>query len=93
MPLYITLAKFTDEGVKNMKDVSRLMAMSDEKLRAAGITVTRYFTIGSEYDVVAIVDAPNDEIAAKVGISVQTQGHVRLRTSRAFTQDEFMKLL
>jgi uncharacterized protein with GYD domain len=93
MPHYISLVKFTDQGVKNVKDYSMQLEAADQRAKAAGIKVTRYFTLGSEYDIVVVVDAPNDEVVAKTGLGIMSQGFVRGKATRAFTLDEFLKLI
>jgi len=39
MPQYIVLAKFTDEGVKNMKEFPKQVEAADQKLKAAGLAI------------------------------------------------------
>jgi uncharacterized protein with GYD domain len=40
-----------------------------------------------------ILDAPDDEAVAKWALAIATNGHVRTRTTRAFTDKEFDDLL
>jgi uncharacterized protein with GYD domain len=89
---YIILGKFTDEGVKNIKEFPKQLEAAEQKLKAAGIKVTRYFTQG-KYDIVVFVEAPSDEAMARVAMAISSQGHVRLQTMRAFTQAEFLKMI
>ena len=93
MATFIMLASFTEQGVKNAKqtieraDAFRHMA---EKL---GVKVKDlYWTLGSR-DVVAICDAPNDEAATALALSVSGRGNVRSETLRAFSFDEMKGIL
>ncbi|MEQ1614334.1 MAG: GYD domain-containing protein, partial [Hyphomicrobiaceae bacterium] len=59
----------------------------------AGATVKEiYWTLGS-HDIVAICDAPDDETATALSLSIASRGNVRSETLRAFTGDEMKKIL
>ncbi len=51
-----------------------------------------YWTQGSR-DIVAICEAPDDETATTLALSVAARGNVRSETSRAFSLDEVQKTL
>ena len=46
-----------------------------------------YWTLG-QFDVVAIIDAPNDESATAFSLAIGAAGNVRTQTMRAFSKDE-----
>jgi uncharacterized protein with GYD domain len=45
------------------------------------------------YDFVAIVEAPDDEAAAKFALITGAQGNVSTETMRAFSESDFERLL
>ena len=45
------------------------------------------------YDAVVISEAPSDEVAAKFALTIGAQGNVRTETVRAFTEDEYRKIV
>jgi uncharacterized protein with GYD domain len=45
------------------------------------------------YDAVVIAEAPNDETMAKLALGVGSQGAIHTETLRAFTEDEFRKII
>ena len=51
-----------------------------------------YYTFG-EYDVVIIVEAPNDETVMSLMLKVGSAGNVRTKTLKAFTAEEGMKII
>lgn len=93
MATYIILANFTDKGVHDVKDtISR-----GDKFKAmatnAGVTVKDiYWTIGT-FDSVALCEAPDDETATALALSVATRGNVRTQTLRAFSSEEMGRIL
>ena len=92
MAHYIVLGTFTDEGVRNLKDLPKQLETANQRIEAAGIKITRYFTMG-QYDIVVLVEAPNDEAVARTAMAIASQGHVRTTTLKAFTEAEFLKIL
>ena len=46
-----------------------------------------------EYDIVVIAELPNDEAAAKLALTLGSAGNIKSRTSRAFTEAEYRKLV
>ena len=46
-----------------------------------------------EYDVVAVTEGPNDEVAAAVALSIAAIGNVKTLTMRAFMEKEFSEIV
>ena len=92
MPHYIVLVNFTDQGIRNIGNLRQDLASRDQQLSAAGIKIQRYFTLG-QYDVVAVVEAPDDEAMATMALRIGSAGDLRTTTLKAFTQDEFLDLM
>jgi uncharacterized protein with GYD domain len=51
-----------------------------------------YVTMG-QYDFVDVLEAPDDETAAKFALALGSLGNVHTETLRAFTQDEFRQIV
>ncbi len=45
------------------------------------------------YDLVSVVEAPDDETMAKIALSLGSQGNIRTETLRAFTEDEYREII
>ena len=45
------------------------------------------------YDMVVIIDAPNDEAFAKLAISIAKGGNIRTTTLKAFGEDQYRKII
>lgn len=93
MPRYIALIDWTEQGVRNFKDsVDRYEAASGA-LEALGVRFADvYWTLGT-HDIVAIVDAPDDETLAAGLLAVGAQGNIRTTTLRAFSRDEMRSVI
>jgi uncharacterized protein with GYD domain len=92
-PTYISLVKFTDQGIEGAKETTKRVAAWAAKVRSMGVTIKQmYWTLG-EYDQVCIFEAPDDETAASVLLAADMLGNIRTQTMRAFTASEMEKIL
>ena len=93
MPSYLMLANYTDQGIRNIKQSSqRLEAVKQAAQQAGGRMVFFYLTMG-QYDFAALVELPNDEVAARLLLTVGSQGNVRTTTLRAFQETEYQRIV
>ena len=88
MPTYVVLYNFTDEGLKNAKDTVKRARESRAENERRGFKVQGLYWTQGPYDLVAIVEAP-DENAMMAGLlNVAGAGNVRSQTMRAFSEAE-----
>lgn len=92
MPVYVTLFKWTDQGVEDIKSAP---AKIEESLKTAkergGKVLGMYITMGA-YDLVSIVEWPSDDAAVTTAMAISSRGNVRTTTMRAFTAPEFAEM-
>jgi uncharacterized protein with GYD domain len=93
MPTFITLLNFTQQGIEGIKDGPTRLDAAKQAYRAMGAEIKAFYLVMGQYDAVAVVEAPNDETVAKLLLSVGSLGNVRTETLRAFTEDEYRKLV
>ena len=89
---YIMLIRLTDQGIRNIKDTTRRADAAKSEVERIGGKLTVYWTFG-EYDMVCILEAPNDEAAMEFGLKVGSLGNVRTITLRAFTEEEIARVV
>ena len=93
MPTYVTLIKWTDQGRTKTKDLAMRYADGQKRIKGAkGKEIGTFVTMG-QYDMVSVVDAPNDEAMAKIALQIAGRGNAITETMRAFTMDEVAKLV
>jgi uncharacterized protein with GYD domain len=91
--MYVVLANFTDQGVRNVKDSTKRAEAFKELAKSSGASVKDlYWTLG-QYDIVATVDAPDDMAITALGLTLAKAGNVRTQTLRAFSQAEMGSIL
>ena len=93
MPIYITLFKFTDQGIKAVKDTPARNEDNFKFIEAMGGKVKGlYYTLG-EYDIVAISEMPTDEVGMTCALKIGSSGFVRTTTLKAFSFEEFTEII
>jgi uncharacterized protein with GYD domain len=93
MPTYIGLLNWTDQGIRNFKDSpKRADAFTDLVQRHGGTVQGTYWTIGP-YDLVGVIEVPDDESATAIMLELGAVGNVRSTTLRAFDRDEFAAII
>lgn len=94
MPTYIRLLRFSDQSMKDLKHLRDRVAAARKAYRDAGAELKEVFMVMGKYDIVAVVEAPNDETLAKVVLAQAGLGAFRsTETMRAFTEEEVAKLV
>ena len=89
---YIILARFTDQGIRNIKDTTRRADAAKSEAEKIGGKFTIYWTFG-KYDGIGILEAPNDEAAMEFGLRVGSLGNTRTTTLTAFTEEEITRVV
>jgi uncharacterized protein with GYD domain len=93
MPTYISLIRFTQKGMETIKEGPKRLDAAKERFRAAGGELKAFYLVTGQYDAVAIAELPNDEAVARVALANGSMGNVRTETLRAFTEDEYRKII
>ena len=93
MPHYINLISYTEQGLKNMKNMpDRVNAARQEMQKAGGKLVSFHLTLG-QYDGVVISEFPDDESYTTFVLGVAAQGNLRPTTLKAFTEEEMSRMV
>lgn len=93
MPHYISLINWTEQGIKNVKDSpKRAQAVRKAIEKIGGKLQLLYYTMG-QYDIVAIVEAPDDATAMQILLAIGSQGNVRTTTMKAFPESQGAKII
>ena len=93
MPTYISFLKYTQQGAENIKDSPKRLDAARKAYQAAGAKLKDFYLVTGRYDAVVIAEAPDDATVAKLAMAVGALGNVRTETMRAFTEDEYRKIV
>jgi uncharacterized protein with GYD domain len=93
VPVYITLMKFTSQGMAGIPAWRDRVEEAEQAIEArGGKLLDAYVTLG-RYDVVEIFEAPDDETAYQMLIELAKHGQVTTETLRAFTREEAERIV
>jgi uncharacterized protein with GYD domain len=93
MPRYVSLIDWTTQGVANFKDTVDRYGAAEEQFEQIGVRIVDvYWTLG-EHDIVAVLEAPDDETATAALLVLGSRGNVRTKTMRAFSRDEMRAVI
>ena len=93
MATYIVLGQFTDQGIRSVKDTTKRADAFKDMARRTGVTVKDvYWTLG-QYDVVTVVDSPDEASITALLLSAGSLGNLRTQALRAFTGDEMGRIV
>ena len=93
METYFIMGKFTQQGIQNIKQTTERADRFKEIAAQFGITVKDIYWLIGDYDVVNIVEAPDDKALQALLVHVGAWGNVRTTTLRAFGKSEMGAVL
>lgn len=93
MPTFITLLTFTQQGVEKIKEGPDRLDRAKAAIKASGGEMKAFYLTLGQYDAVAISEGPSDEAYATTMLALAAAGAVRSETLRAFTEEEYRKII
>jgi uncharacterized protein with GYD domain len=93
MATYISLLQFTQKGAETIKDGPKRLDAAKQRFKEAGAEIKAWYLAMGQYDAVAIFEAPNDEVVAKLALTTGMMGSVRTQTFRAFNEADYRKIV
>ena len=93
MARYISLFRFADQGIRNIKDTVKRGDAAMAEAEKMGIKIVEEFWTMGAYDGVVLFDAPDDETMTAFSLTVAKLGNVKTQTLRAFSGKEMSDIL
>lgn len=93
MPTYVTLIKWTEQGIKDVKSTVDRAEQARQAIEQLGGQMPTVFWTQGAYDLVSIVDFPDEETAMAFLLNLGQLGNLRTETLRAFSAEEMRRIL
>ena len=93
MATYISLIRYTQKGIENIKESPARLDAVKKAFQAVGAELKEFYLVTGQYDIVIVSEAPDDETVAKLSLAIGSGGAIRTETLRAFTEDEYRKII
>ncbi len=90
---FVILGKYTEEGVKGMKDSPKRLEQAKEVAKSFGGEIKQFYLTMGRYDFIVIAEAPSNEAVMKSLITVGAGGAVRTETLVAVPAEELGEIL
>ena len=91
--LFMVSINFTDQGIRTIKDAPKRSQAARELAKKVGAEIKQVYLTSGESDLVAFVEAPDGDSIAKLALALGAQGNVRTRTARAWSMEDFLKIV
>ena len=93
MAMYVSLLQFSDQGIRSVKDTTKRSAAATAEGEKMGVKITEALWTMGTYDLVLLLDAPDDETVSAFSLKLGSLGNVKSQTMRAFSREEMESLL
>jgi uncharacterized protein with GYD domain len=93
MPTYIALLKWTQQGISKVGSSPKRLDAGRKAFKKAGIEMKDVYLTMGRYDLVCVIDAPDDETYAKAILGLGSQGNVSTETLKAFSEDQYREIV
>ena len=93
MAMYVSLLQFTDQGIRNVKDTTKRAEAAIAEAEKMGMKIIEEFWTMGAYDVVLLLDAPDDATMTAFALKLGSLGNVKTQTMRAFRKEEMEGIL
>jgi len=90
---YVVLYKFTEQGLKKIREMPEHIRRGKQESEKLGIRVVGIWATMGPYDMIAIVDAPNDQVVATRLLETAAAGNFTTQTMRALSEEEFQQVV
>ncbi len=93
MATCITLLKFTQKGVENIKAGPTRLDQAKKIFSSKGAELKDFYLVIGQYDAVVITEEPDDSTTAGLRRAMGSLGNVSTETMRAFTEKEYRDIV
>jgi len=88
MPLYVVLYNLTEQGIRDIRATVQRAKDGQAESEELGFKMHHILWTQGPYDVVAIIEAPDEQAMMAGLMNIAEAGNARSLTMRAFTADE-----
>ncbi len=93
MATYLLLSTLTDEGRKTLKARPERLQEVNKEIEAMGGRVVSQYAVLGLYDFVNVVEAPSNEVIARISVELGSRGTVQITTLPAMSVETFVNAI
>ena len=92
MQTYVTLWKYTRDGLVDIKKTPKNFELAKKIIKNAGGKLLSVYGLVGEYDVITIMEMPDEKVAASTILRICSTGRITSQTMTALSIDDFLKI-
>jgi uncharacterized protein with GYD domain len=93
MSMYMLLCNYTDQAIRNMKEMPSRREAAREKAKKLGVEIKAAYLALGVYDLIIHLEAGDEEAVAKFVLSLASAGNLRTTTIKVFSEAEFDRII
>jgi len=91
--VYLMLTTLTDQGRKAIQEDPETLREINKEVEYMGVKILDQYALLGQYDFVNILEAPSNEVMAKLAIRLSAKGTFQTLTLAAITLDDLIDAL
>jgi len=93
MATFISLVNFTQQGLAKIKQSPDRLEISKQLFASMGAELKAFYLVMGRYDAVIISEAPDEETAVKLMLTIGSAGAIRTETMRAWAEEDYKAII
>ena len=93
MSVYLMLTTLTDQGRKAIQEDPEVIREINKEVEFMGVKILDQYALLGQYDFINILEAPSNEVMAKLAIRLSAKGTTQTLTLAAITLDNLIDAL
>jgi len=93
MATYIMLSTLTDEGRKTLKERPERLREVNKEVESMGARVIGQYAVLGGYDFVNVIEAPTNEVMARIAMELGARGTIKVTTMPAMPVAQFVDMM
>jgi uncharacterized protein with GYD domain len=90
--VYVTLYRYTDEGMKRIKEAPKIAESWQREAEKAGVSVKALYWLQGAYDAVTVVETHDEDAFNNLMLAIGAQGYLRTETMRGFGIEDVQRV-
>jgi len=92
MQTYVTLWKYTKDGLMDIKKTPKRFEFVKKVINGAGGKLLSIYGLVGKYDVITVMEMPDEKAAASTILKICSTGRITSQTMTALSVDDFLKI-
>ena len=93
MPTYLMFSTLSPQGLQTLRVTPERLLEVNRELETNGVRVLSQWALLGPYDMLSVVDAPDQAAVLRVSADMAARGSAQVETLAAVPVDEFIELL